>query len=184
MDIGSAAQWVAVIVALTLGIRAEARAMRVHRREREMHEGTAFAKLTEFLARALAALPADNRDDQRWSYETLKELRDASRNAIEPIARAFPNAAGDLLRVAEQLDDLIRLRRASGGMDDHEVLKVLRGLYQDLRLLSITAAMRVRLQGREVSVKTLDEDRYKREFQARYEHVRNQLWKRIGTPRE
>ena len=104
MDAGNAAQWAAVATALALGIRAEVRAVRDRRREHAREEGAAFARLTEFLGRAVATLPADISNDAPWTPEILQPLLDANRNAVEPIAGAFPGAARDLLTVSEQLE--------------------------------------------------------------------------------
>ena len=100
MDAGNAAQWAAVATALALGIRA----VRDRRREHAREEGAAFARLTEFLGRAVATLPADISNDAPWTPEILQPLLGASRNAVEPIAGAFPGAARDLLTVSEQLE--------------------------------------------------------------------------------
>ena len=102
MDAGNAAQWAAVATALALGIRAVR--LRDRRREHAREEGAAFARLTEFLGRAVATLPADISNDAPWTPEILQPLLGASRNAVEPIAGAFPGAARDLLTVSEQLE--------------------------------------------------------------------------------
>jgi hypothetical protein len=106
-----------------------------------------------------------------------------TREAVEPITRAFPETAGNLLTLADQVDDLVALRRSSAKLDDREGLEILRRLYQALRLLSTTAAMRVRLSGDTVTLATLDEDKFRCEFRARYEAVRVARWRALGLSR-
>jgi hypothetical protein len=181
MEIGNAAQWGAVATALILGARAEVRAFRDRRRERATNEAVAFASLTAILAQASAALPDDHSKVTPSSKrEELRQLSDDCRDKVNDVAAAFPESAGTLLTLADQLDDFIRLSETIGDPGSAEILKGLHGLNHTLVLLSVTTATRVRLQKELVSMETFDGDRYYKEFKNRYERVRRQQWQRLG----
>jgi hypothetical protein len=116
--------------------------------------------------------------------QDIKDLSDASRRAVGPVAAAFPHAAGLLLELADQLDDITSRPETTASRNSRSALDVFMNLISTLRLLSITSATRITLTGGVVSMQTFDSDRYCKEFEGRYRHVRDVRFSQMAVLRE
>ena len=174
MDLRNAAQWAAVSVALLLGIWAEIRSFRERRKADTSNFAAAWAELTALLGDALTALPSEwSADHSPQGAERIRALSSRSRNAVTIVARAFPDAAGSLLLLCDQLEEFLTRPTHHTHFDDPEVVEEMWRINQTLRLLSTVAATRGLLANGAID---FDEDRYHNEFNKRFESFRQRRW--------
>ena len=184
MDIGTMAQWAAALIGLFLGLRSEFRAFRDRKRETSRYDAAALAKVTDLLDQALVILPAELGEAAGGVTDSdFRRLSSASRAAVDAVAASSVDSAGLLLQVCDLLDGLAESPELLRAPHSRRSLETFSELNHALLLLSIGAVSRLQLRGKEITKSTFEQDRFYREFKARHDKVRNQLWLQVmGRP--
>jgi hypothetical protein len=175
LDWGNVAQWVAIAISLTIGVRADRRAKRAEQRDLREHlsaRAVALQNLVEYLDKAIQLFPEAHDDVRPWSPTALKTLRTLNENALPLVGTGFPDTVGHFFTIGEALSELESRLDTDPRVAGKDALKTLSAVYQEYRILCITAALRIPLQGRDLTPAALAADRYRAAFESRYQRVR------------
>ena len=183
MNISDITTWVATASALILGIRAEMRSKKLSKRDELQRLASATTALLQVFRESEKTFP-DVLDSNLLiniinKQESIYKISTTAREITSTVAAAFEHA-GRLLELADNSEELLKLAEAARTNDSLTIFifDSLAEIYNDLGLLSISYSTWIRLSGKEVTLETIDRDRFVVTFKSRHLMFFNEYWRR------